>query len=120
MELGNSEVYYWVFSRNLQWNYFDHPPMVAWLIRLTTLNDIFHNELAVRIGSVICSGLCTLIIFIIGTELGNQQSGWYAAVLYTSCYYSSIAAGVFILPDSPQLVYWLARILLLIRILNTP
>lgn len=120
MELGNSEVYYWVYSLKLQWNYFDHPPMVAWLIRLTTLNNWFHTELAVRFGSMISSAICTLLIFRIGAAIYNLQTGWYAALLYTSCYYSSVAAGAFILPDSPQMVFWLASILLLIKILHTP
>ena len=29
LNLGNDESYYWTFSKQLQWNYFDHPPMVA-------------------------------------------------------------------------------------------
>ena len=120
MELGNSEVYYWVYSLHLQWNYFDHPPMVAWLIRLTTLNNLLHNELAVRVGAILCAAICTYIIFRIGETINNQQTGWYAALLYTTCYYSSIASGAFILPDSPQMVFWLTGILILLRILMHP
>lgn len=119
IELGNSEVYYWVYSLKLQWNYFDHPPMVAWLIRLTTINNWLHTELATRFGSIISSAICTILIFRIGTAINNVQTGWFAALLYTSCYYSSVAAGAFILPDSPQMVFWLAGILLLINILHT-
>jgi len=37
-ELGNDEAYYWLYSQYLQWNYFDHPPMVAVWIRLFTAN----------------------------------------------------------------------------------
>ncbi|HEY2649649.1 MAG TPA: glycosyltransferase family 39 protein, partial [Puia sp.] len=120
MELGNTEVYYWVFSSHLQWNYFDHPPMVAWLIRLTTINHLFHSELAVRAGAIISSGLCTYLIFKTGEVIHDQQTGWYAAVLYTAGFYSSIAVGAFILPDSPQMVFWLISILILIKILRLP
>ncbi len=33
-ELGNDECYYWMFSQNLDWGYFDHPPMVALMISM--------------------------------------------------------------------------------------
>lgn len=116
LELGSSEVYYWAYSLHLQWNYFDHPPMVAWLIRLTTANLLLHQELFVRLGAIISSAICTWLIFKIGMAVNNLQTGWFAALLYTSSLYSSIIAGTFILPDSPQMVFWLAGILLLIRI----
>ena len=38
--LGNDEVYYRLYAEQLQWNYFDHPPMVGWLIRFFTANEI--------------------------------------------------------------------------------
>ncbi len=119
VELGNAEVYYWVYSLKLQWNYFDHPPMVGWLIRLTTINNLLHNELSVRIGATLCSALCTYLIFRIGTLIDNLRTGWYAALLYTASFYASVAAGAFILPDSPQMVFWLAGILILIRLVQS-
>jgi len=116
LELSNTEVYYWTFARHLQWNYFDHPPMVAWLIRLTTLNLLVHQEFFVRLGAIIASAICTWLIFKIGIKIKNEQTGWFAALLYTASIYSSIAAGAFILPDSPQMVFWLAGFLTLLRI----
>jgi dolichol-phosphate mannosyltransferase len=42
------EAYYWMYSQHPQLSYYDHPPMVAWVIRLGTA--IFgHNEWGVRI-----------------------------------------------------------------------
>ena len=114
--LGNDEVYYWTYALNLEWNYFDHPPFVAWLIRLTTANLQIHNELAVRFGAIASSAICTLIVFKTGKLLLNNRVGWYAVLLYTSSFYCSIIAGTFILPDSPQMVFWLWSIYLLIKI----
>jgi hypothetical protein len=116
LELSNAEVYYWSFAQKLQWNYFDHPPMVAWLIRLTTANLLLHTELFVRLGAIIASAICTWLIFKIGTVINNLQTGWFAALLYTSFVYGSIVAGTFILPDSPQMIFWLSCILILIKI----
>jgi hypothetical protein len=33
-ELAHDEAYYWMYSRNLAWGYFDHPPFIAILIKL--------------------------------------------------------------------------------------
>lgn len=46
-ELQDDEAYYWVFSKYLDWGYFDHPPMIAALIKMGTV--FFKGELAVRI-----------------------------------------------------------------------
>jgi hypothetical protein len=119
-ELSNAEVYYWVYSSHLQWNYFDHPPMVAWLIRLTTFNLLFHNELFVRLGAILSSAICTYLIFKIGSLINNIQTGWFAALLYTASTYGSVAAGAYILPDSPQMVFWFSGILLLLNISRLP
>ncbi|KQB99576.1 hypothetical protein AQF98_18655 [Pedobacter sp. Hv1] len=116
LNLGNDEVYYWTYAQDLQWNYFDHPPMVAWLIRLTTFNLTLHHEVFVRAGAVISSAICTLLIYKMGTSLYNRRAGWYAALLYTSSFYCSIIAGTFILPDSPQMIFWLWAIFTLIKI----
>ncbi|PUZ20434.1 Dolichyl-phosphate-mannose-protein mannosyltransferase [Chitinophaga costaii] len=46
-ELMDDEAYYWVYSRHLDWGYFDHPPMIALLIKMGYA--LFHNELGVRL-----------------------------------------------------------------------
>ena len=35
-ELIFDEAYYWHYAKNLTFGYFDHPPMVAWLIGLSS------------------------------------------------------------------------------------
>ena len=45
-ELFDDEAYYWVYSRFLDWGYFDHPPMIAVLIKMGTA--IFTGELGLR------------------------------------------------------------------------
>jgi hypothetical protein len=45
-ELQDDEAYYWVFSKYLDWGYFDHPPMIALLIKIGS--TFLSGELAVR------------------------------------------------------------------------
>ncbi len=120
LELGNDEVYYQTYALHLQWNYFDHPPMLALLIRLGTFNGYFHHEFFIRLGSILCAGISTFIIFRIGCRIRNASTGWIAALLYNTSFYTSIIAGTFILPDSPQVLFWVISIYLMIRIVNTP
>ena len=55
------EAYYWMFSNNLDWGYFDHPPMVALLIKLGFY--IAPNALGIRLLTVIFSALLIKIIW---------------------------------------------------------
>lgn len=119
LELGNDEVYYQTYAQQLQWNYFDHPPMVAFLIRLSTLNLSFTHEFFIRLGPVLCAALGTWLIFKIGTFIRNEQTGLIAAILYSTSFYSSVIAGIFILPDSPQVVFWLLAEYAMICILES-
>jgi hypothetical protein len=118
IELNNDEAYYWTYARHLQWNYFDHPPMVGIFIRLFTANLYFHHEFFMRLPGVVSAAACTWIIFKIGESLRDTRTGWIAACLYTASFYSSIIAGLLILPDTPQLFFWLMSVLLLMTIIK--
>src|ERR1700745_1018831 len=116
VELGNDEVYYWTYALHLQSSYFDHPPLVALLIRLFTLNLRFNEEIFVRLIAIIGSAINTWLIYKILCRIRNRQAGIYAALLYTACVYTSIISGLFILPDSPQVIFWMISIYLLLKI----
>ena len=118
LELGNDEVYYWTYAQHLEWNYFDHPPMVGLLIRFTTLNLMVQSEFFVRLGPIICSAANTWLIFQMGSLIKNEKAGWYAALLFTSSIYCSIIAGTFILPDSPQVLFWILSMYLMLILIS--
>src|SRR5258705_10065831 len=64
LELANDESYYLLYSRFLQWNYFDHPPMVALMIRLFTANLYLEDyPFFLRLGSIAGCALCTWFIY---------------------------------------------------------
>lgn len=115
-DLGNDEVYYRMYAQQLQWNYFDHPPMVGWLIRLTTVNLWLDNELFIRLGAISSAAITTWLLYLCGKKINTEYTGFLAASLYTATVYGSIIAGTFILPDSPQMVCWSAGLYLLLGI----
>lgn len=104
-ELIADEAYYWVYSRFPAWGYFDHPPMIAVLIR--SGYTIFHNELGVRL---ICALLSTFTVLIIEslTErkspclAGRQASLFYSIVLSIGILQ---IAGFLAVPDTPLLFF---------------
>ncbi|MEL1239638.1 ArnT family glycosyltransferase [Flavobacterium flavipallidum] len=116
--LGNDEVYYVTYAQHLQWNYFDHPPLVALLIRLTTFNLAFTNEFFIRLGPILLAAANTYLIYQIGKKIKDERTGLFAALLYNSSIYSSIIAGVFIMPDAPQLFFWMVSLYLLTAIIT--
>lgn len=118
LNLGNDEVYYLSYAQHLQWNYFDHPPMVALLIRLTTLDLNFVNDFSVRFGAIVLSAINTFLIYRIGVNIKDEKTGYIASLLFTSSFYSSIIAGLFILPDTSQLFFWIVSIYILLQILS--
>ncbi|MEX6688557.1 glycosyltransferase family 39 protein [Danxiaibacter flavus] len=118
LELGNDEVYYYTYALHLQNNYFDHPPAVGILIKLFTFNLHFQSEVFIRLGSIVFAAIGTILSYRIGQLVRNERTGWFAAVLYNTSIYSSIIAGTFILPDSPQVVFWLAALYVMLRIVQ--
>src|SRR5438477_1715497 len=69
VELYVDEAYYWLWSRRPAFGYFDHPPVVAWLIWATS--NVIPGELGVRIAFVICSGLTVVVTALIARELSD-------------------------------------------------
>ena len=118
IDLGNDEAYYITYARHLQWNYFDHPPFVALLIKLTSLNLTLTSDFFIRLGPILLAAINTYFIYAIAKNIKDEKSGIIAAVLYSASIYSSIIAGVFILPDAPQLFFWMGSIYFLINIVH--
>ena len=115
--LANDEAYYWLYSQHMEWNYFDHPPMVAVWIRLFTFNLHFQQlEGFVRLGSIVSYALSAYIIYKATALLKSEKAGWYAACMYTASFYAGISAGIFILPDAPQMLFWTLSMWMIARI----
>lgn len=117
MELGNDESYYWLYSKQLQWNYFDHPPLVAIGIRIFTFNLLLEEqELFVRLSSIVSCMLASWFVYKAVTQISTARAGWFAVILYNISFYTSLVGGVLVMPDSPQLLWWTFSMWMLARI----
>jgi hypothetical protein len=63
LEIHADEAYYWMYSRFLDWGYFDHPPMVAIFIRIG--DSIMHNELGLRLVTILTSTASVYLLWLI-------------------------------------------------------
>lgn len=115
LEFGNDEVYYWTYALFPDFSHFDHPPMVGYLIQYTSINLMLDSEFWIRLGSLIFGALNTYLIYMIGKSLKDPLTGFYAALLYTASIYAFVIAGIFILPDTPQLTFWMLTIYFLLN-----
>lgn len=115
VELGNDEVYYWTYAMYPDWSHFDHPPMVGLIIQLFSCNLLFQSEFFLRLSSVIFMTINTYLVFLIGKQVKNEQTGFYAALLYTASIYAFVITGIFILPDTPLSVFTLFAVLQFVK-----
>jgi hypothetical protein len=120
LNLGNDEVYYFTYAVQPDWNHFDHPPLIGLFIRLSTLDLQWINDFSMRLPAICGAAVNTWLIARCGQKIGNEQTGIFAAILYNTSIYTGIISGLFILPDSVQVVFWLAAICCMLALTDAP
>ncbi|KTD61594.1 glycosyltransferase family 39 protein [Legionella spiritensis] len=101
------EAYYWNYANHLDIGYLDHPPMVAFLIKLsTTLFGI--NELSVRITTLVCWFFTALFSFKWSDRIAGQ-SGLYALLVVAILPFFFLQS-LIITPDAPLILCWSAAL----------
>jgi len=118
LPLAPDEAYYFLWSQHLQAGYFDHPPMVAILIRIGT--DILGNTpLGIRCLGPILGALGSMLLWDAGERMfPHRQAGLMAAALLNATL--MVGAGAIIMtPDTPLLFFWTAGIAALARLITS-
>lgn len=97
-ELFDDEAYYWVYSKFLDWGYFDHPPMIALMIKLGTY--FFSGELGVRL-VVVLMGAASVYLIEKLTQPSDSRL-FYAVILQIAVLQ---IGGILAVPDIPLLFF---------------
>src|ERR1700755_565906 len=96
LELHGDEAYYWVYSRFLDWGYFDHPPMVAVFIRIG--DSLMHNELGLRLMTIVAS---TASVYLLWLTLKKYAVEAVPFILVISGIFIFHIYGFITTPDAP-------------------
>ncbi len=99
------EAYYWQWARHLDWGYYDHPPLVAWLIA----------ALGIRPTALLCGAGTVAAVWGLARDVyGTREAAWRAAALW-SVVPAGVLAGVWTTPDTPLLLFWVLALWALYR-----
>jgi len=104
--LSPEEAYYWNYSIHPALSYFDHPPLVAWIIYIFT--SIFgHTEFAVKVGAVFLSLGLSLFVYKTARSLYSEKIAFYSVLLLNLTFVFNVYS-IGITPDSPLFFFWAA------------
>ena len=100
--LANDEAYYWYFAQHLDWGYFDHPPMVALLVWLSSWMP---GTLGIRFFATLLQPLYLLIFWHLIKPADATRRD---ALLYVLLCFSQPLLqlyGFMALPDAPLMMF---------------
>ncbi|MEO0248865.1 MAG: glycosyltransferase family 39 protein, partial [candidate division WOR-3 bacterium] len=98
------EASYWVWSRQMAAGYFDHPPMVAWLVRAGVL-ILGNTHIGVRLLFVSFCAATGLLTYLLIKELSDERQGLHGLLAGTGALLLGVG-GLLAVPDVPLLFFW--------------
>ena len=111
------EAQYWSWALDPDFGYFSKPPMVAWVIGLTT--SVFgHEEWAVRLGSPLIHSGTALIVWAIARRLFDKETAFWSGLSYVMLPGVAFSAGI-VSTDVQLLFFWAGAIYCFVRLLDT-
>lgn len=113
-ELGNDEVYYLLYARFPDWSHFDHPSMIGWIIQFFTLDFRLSADGFLRLPALVLGTANLFLLYRISEKISGHRTAIVALLLGSASIYVSVLTGVFILPDTPQIFFWLLALVFLI------
>src|SRR3954451_20993436 len=112
------EAYYWMWSRSLASGYYDHPPMVAFVIRLGTV-IAGDTELGVRLVSILLALPMSWAVYEATWVLfGGRRVAATAAILLNVTLMAAVGTMI-VTPDAPLLVASSFVLLTLAKVVQT-
>ena len=105
MPLSGEEAYYWMWSRHPDLCYFDHPPLIAWVME--SLPALFgHSVFAVRLSALLSNTLTALIIFFCTLRITRDRvvAAWAGGLFLVAVFFAAMAT--LAIPDSYLFLLW--------------
>ena len=107
------EADHWVWSQHLSWGYFEHPPMIAFVIRFFT--DIFGDRwYAIELCSQSMSLLTIIFLFILSKELFGPEAALLSVIIAESMPMFFIGSTILTI-DNIMIVFWIMTTYLFLK-----
>jgi len=103
-DLVHDEAYYWDWSRQFDWGYFSKPPMVAWLIALSTSLG-GSSALFVRLPAVMIGTVGLVWMYFLAAHFYGRKAGCFA-VCVAAATPGNAAMSLLMTIDAPFLFCW--------------
>jgi len=116
LDLIHDESYYWDWTRHLDWGYYSKPPMIAWVIGLSTWLG-GSTVYMVRLPAVLFGTGGLWIIYCLAAHMYNPRAGFWAAAI-AACAPGNVALNLLMTIDAPFLFFWSAALYCVWRALN--
>lgn len=97
--LGADEAHYLIYALNLDWSYFDHPPLVGWTQYFFT--SIFGiDELGSRVSAISIGFLSSLFVYKLLYQINNSAHASFVAILALNAMFIFNALFLMLMPDT--------------------
>ncbi len=107
---GFDESYYYVYSQNLNWSYFDHPVLVALVTGFGTWLTGDVSQFTIRLGTLILHTGSLLLLYLTGVRLFSVKAARVTLAIASISPIFLIAFGILTLPDNPLMFFWSASL----------
>jgi 4-amino-4-deoxy-L-arabinose transferase-like glycosyltransferase len=112
-DLYPDEAQYWFWAQHPALGYYSKPPLIAWLIALTTA-AFGDGEFAIRLSAPLLHAIAAGFVYAIGARLYDGRVGFWAALAYLTAPGVSLSSYV-ISTDAALLPCWAAALYAFIR-----
>ena len=90
-DLYPDEAQYWYWAQHPAFGYYSKPPLIAWLIALTTA-AFGESEFAIRLSAPLLHAIAAGFVYAIGARLYDGRVGFWAALAYLTAPGASLSA----------------------------
>ena len=107
---GFDEAYYYVYTQNLDWSYYDHPVLVALVTGFGPWLTGEVSQFTIRLGTLILHTGSLLLLYLTSAKLFSTKAAQLTLAIASICPIFSVAFGILTLPDSPLMFFWSASL----------
>jgi len=114
LELYADEAQYWRWGQSIEWGYYSKPPMIAWMIHVST--SLFgDSEWAIRFFAPIFHAIAAVFLFLLCRRMFGSLAGLFTVITYLLMPGITLSSGV-ISTDGVLFPFWALALYLFWRL----